>query len=75
MDFQGHCAVTRNVLLLPGDGIGPEVMSEARRVLEAASEQFSLELVFTEGNLGGAAIDREGQAYPESTRSLSLIHI
>lgn len=63
--------MTRNILLLSGDGIGPEVVSEARRVLEAVSEQFSLELAFTEGNLGGVAIDHEGQAYPESTRALA----
>ena len=63
--------MTRNVLLLPGDGIGPEVVSEAKRVLEAVNKQFSLELVFTKGNLGGVAIDLEGQAYPESTRALA----
>lgn len=63
--------MTRSVLLLPGDGIGPEVVSEARRVLESVNERFDLELVFTEGNLGGIAIDLEGQAYPESTRAVA----
>lgn len=71
MGLRGYFTVTRSVLLLPGDGIGPEVVSEARRVLESVSEQFALELVFTEGNLGGIAIDLEGQAYPESTRALA----
>lgn len=71
MGVRGYCTVTRCVLLLPGDGIGPEVVSEARRVLESVSERFALELVFTEGNLGGIAIDLEGQAYPESTRALA----
>lgn len=71
MGVRGYCTVRRRVLLLPGDGIGPEVVSEARRVLESVSERFALELVFTEGNLGGIAIDLEGQAYPESTRTLA----
>lgn len=71
MGVRGYFTVTRSVLLLPGDGIGPEVVSEARRVLESVSERFALELVFTEGNLGGIAIDLEGQAYPESTRALA----
>ena len=50
------------ILLLPGDGIGPEVVREARRVLEVVADQFSLELGFNEGRLGGIAIDEEGAA-------------
>lgn len=48
------------ILLLPGDGIGPEVTREARRVLEAAAGRFDLKLEFEEGLIGGAAIDAEG---------------
>ena len=48
------------ILLLPGDGIGPEVTREARRVLETAAGRFDLKLEFEEGLIGGAAIDAEG---------------
>ena len=48
------------ILLLPGDGIGPEVTAEARRVLEAVAARFDLELSFEEELLGGASIDALG---------------
>ena len=63
--------MTQTVLLLPGDGIGPEVVREARRVLDWADARYGLDLSFTEANLGGVAIDREGVAYPEATRALA----
>ena len=63
--------MSSQILLLPGDGIGPEVVREARRVLEAADAQFSLGLSFSEGLLGGVAIDEEGAAYPDATRALA----
>ena len=63
--------MSSQILLLPGDGIGPEVVREARRVLEAADAQFSLELSFSEGRLGGIAVDEEGAAYPDATRALA----
>ena len=45
------------ILVLPGDGIGPEVTREARRVLEAVSARFGLGLEFEEAAIGGASID------------------
>jgi 3-isopropylmalate dehydrogenase len=63
--------MTRHILLLPGDGIGPEVVAEARKVLEAVAERCGLELQFETALLGGAAIDAEGAAYPESTQALA----
>jgi 3-isopropylmalate dehydrogenase len=48
------------ILLLPGDGIGPEVVREARRVLEAVAEDSGLTLAFEESRIGGAAIDADG---------------
>ena len=48
------------ILLLPGDGIGPEVLREARRALEAAAQAESLRLDFAEGEIGGASIDARG---------------
>ena len=59
------------ILLLPGDGIGPEVVEQARRVLVATAEVFDLDLVFDSADLGGVAIDRHGDPYPEATRLLA----
>ncbi|HEY8530689.1 MAG TPA: 3-isopropylmalate dehydrogenase [Limnochorda sp.] len=55
------------ILLLPGDGIGPEVVDAARRVLEAAARRFGLRLRFEEALIGGAAIDATGEPLPEGT--------
>jgi 3-isopropylmalate dehydrogenase len=48
------------ILILPGDGIGPEVTHQARRVLEAVAAREGLSLSFEEGLIGGAAIDARG---------------
>lgn len=58
---------TFKIAVLPGDGIGPEVMAEARGVLAAVEKKFDLQFHLTEMPVGGAAIDAEGQALPEST--------
>ncbi|MDG1065887.1 MAG: 3-isopropylmalate dehydrogenase [Luminiphilus sp.] len=60
--------MSHSILLLPGDGIGPEVVAQARRVLERVADLYKLTIDLDEANLGGVAIDREGQAYPESTQ-------
>ena len=49
-----------SILVLPGDGIGPEVTAEARRVLEAVADRFGLSLSFEEALIGGASIDAHG---------------
>jgi 3-isopropylmalate dehydrogenase len=48
------------ILVLPGDGIGPEVTEQARRVLEAAAGRHAIPLDFETARIGGAAIDAEG---------------
>ncbi len=58
------------ILILPGDGIGPEIMVQAARVLEklkAEGEDISL----LHGMLGGAAYDAHGHPYPEATQALA----
>ncbi len=55
------------VAVLPGDGIGPEVMAEARRVLAAVETKFDLRFDLTEARVGGAAIDVDGEALPAET--------
>ncbi|WP_299496514.1 3-isopropylmalate dehydrogenase [uncultured Shewanella sp.] len=55
------------VAVLAGDGIGPEVMAEARKVLSAVEERFSLAIEYTSFDVGGAAIDNHGCPLPEAT--------
>lgn len=55
------------VAVLPGDGIGPEVMAEALRVLDAVEKKYAVRFERTHGNVGGAGIDIEGKALPDST--------
>ncbi|MFP4330680.1 MAG: 3-isopropylmalate dehydrogenase [Spirochaetaceae bacterium] len=57
----------KTVALLAGDGIGPEVMAEALKVLSAVQRKFSLTLEYREADVGGIAIDNHGKALPEST--------
>jgi len=59
--------MTARILLLPGDGVGAEVVSAARRVLERTSEIFDLELAFSTGLIGGAAMDAAGDPLPTET--------
>ncbi|WP_188747035.1 3-isopropylmalate dehydrogenase [Marinobacterium zhoushanense] len=61
--------MSKNVLLLPGDGIGPEIVAETRKVLEVVSEKFSLGLELSEALVGGSAIDAYGKPLPEETLS------
>ena len=55
------------IVLLPGDGIGPEVVQAARLVLETAGEKFGHTLLMQTFDIGGCAIDRHGDPLPEST--------
>lgn len=60
--------MSRNILIMEGDGIGPEIIAEARKVLEAVDKLDNLGLNFVEGMLGGRAYDKYGHPYPEETR-------
>ncbi len=55
------------ICVLPGDGIGPEIMAEAVRVLKALDLKFELE----EGLIGGGAVDATGTPYPDATKKLT----
>jgi len=52
--------MAERIVVLPGDGIGPEVTEQARRVLEAAGRQAGLEFDFEEHLIGGCSIDAHG---------------
>jgi len=60
-------AQTYKVAVLPGDGIGPEVMAEALRVLDVIEKKYQVLFERTHANVGGAGIDNEGKALPETT--------
>lgn len=54
------------LLLLPGDGIGPEIVAATRKVLVAVDRTFGLGLAFETAEVGFAALDREGTTIPDS---------
>jgi 3-isopropylmalate dehydrogenase len=55
------------IAVLPGDGIGPEVVVEARRVLAVVAEKWGHTFTLRDGLIGGAAIDATGSALPPET--------
>ena len=57
----------KKIAVLPGDGIGPEVMAEAVKVLDAAQQRFGFSLHYEYADVGGIAIDRHGEALPKAT--------
>jgi 3-isopropylmalate dehydrogenase len=59
--------VSRKILVLPGDYIGPEIMAQAVRVLELINADHKLGLELEEGLLGGAALDVHGVPLPDET--------
>ncbi|RME35449.1 MAG: 3-isopropylmalate dehydrogenase [Gammaproteobacteria bacterium] len=59
--------MSRKLLVLPGDGIGPEIVREALKVLTALRERFGLELEWEEDLVGGAAIDTHGVPLTDET--------
>ncbi len=60
---------TYRITLLPGDGIGPEIMAVARQLLDAVARRRGFELVCDEQPIGGAAIAATGEPLPETTLS------
>jgi 3-isopropylmalate dehydrogenase len=58
------------IALLPGDGIGPEVVAEARRVLDRVCQVADIDVEFEEALIGGAAIDATGNPLPDETVEL-----
>lgn len=55
------------ILLLPGDGIGPDVMDAGKQVLDHLARPAGLSLTFERGLIGGAAIDKTGSPLPQET--------
>ncbi len=61
----------RKVAVLPGDGIGPEIVDQAIKVLKAFEQKFDLSFELEYAPIGGAGIDSDGVPLPESTLKLS----
>lgn len=59
--------MSKRILLLPGDGIGPEIVTEAVKVLERVNQKDELGLEFDSALLGGCAVDEAGQPLPKIT--------
>ncbi|MEW7999962.1 MAG: 3-isopropylmalate dehydrogenase [Candidatus Thiodiazotropha endolucinida] len=62
--------MSKNILVLPGDGIGPEIVSEAVKVLAVLRDDFGLDVDLDEALVGGAAIDATGGPLPDATLDL-----
>ena len=58
------------ITLLPGDGIGPEIIAEARKVLEAIQKRFGLDFSFVYGDVGGASVDLHSVPLTDKTMGL-----
>lgn len=55
------------IAVLKGDGIGPEIVEQAQRVLDKAAEKFGFQVEYSNALLGGSAIDAAGVALPQET--------
>ena len=63
--------MSKRILVLPGDGIGPEIVNEAVKVLDVLAGEFGLDIEMDEGLIGGAGYDGAGHPYPEATREMA----
>jgi 3-isopropylmalate dehydrogenase len=63
--------MSKKILILPGDGIGPEIVEQAVRVLELLRDECGLAVTISQAAVGGAAYDETGQPLPESTLTLA----
>ena len=62
--------MSKSVLILPGDGIGPEIVTQAEKVLHALSQKHGLEISTEQGLIGGSAIDETGVPLPDETLAM-----
>ena len=60
------------IALLAGDGIGPEIVAEATKVLDRVAEKFGHKIEYRPALVGAAAIDAVGDPYPDETHAVCL---
>jgi 3-isopropylmalate dehydrogenase len=63
--------MSKNILVLPGDGIGPEIVTEAVKVIARLRDDFGLDVEMDEALVGGAAYDAAGHPLPAATLDLA----
>ena len=61
-----------NIAVLPGDGIGPEIVEQAMKVVKAVAQKFNHEISYEYGLTGAIAIDKVGDPYPAETHELCM---
>ena len=64
--------MNKKILVLPGDGIGPEIVSEALKVIRCLQADFGLEVELEDALVGGSAYDAKGDPLPQETLALAL---
>ena len=62
----------KSIAVLPGDGIGPEIVEEAKKVLKAIGKKFGHIFNFSQGIIGAHAIDVCGNPFPGQTLELCM---
>lgn len=60
------------IAVLPGDGIGPEIVAQALKVLKAVGKKYNHQFSFSEAPVGATAIDQTGSPYPDETHALCM---
>ncbi len=65
--MRGQVKMKKNITCIPGDGIGPEVVAEAKKVLDAVADKFGHEFVYKDVLMGGASIDKYGVPLTDET--------
>ncbi|NOZ10305.1 MAG: 3-isopropylmalate dehydrogenase [Gammaproteobacteria bacterium] len=63
--------MSKNILILPGDGIGPEIVAEAVKVIECLQAEFGLDVMMEHADVGGGAYDAHGHPLPDTTLGLA----
>lgn len=61
-----------NIAILPGDGIGPEIIGQALEVTKTVCKKFGHELIYKHALVGACAIDETGSPYPDATHELCM---
>jgi len=61
-----------NIAVLPGDGIGPEIVNQAQKVIDAVAVKFGHEVNYTNALVGATAIDQVGDPYPQETHDICM---
>jgi len=64
-------SMTKKILILPGDGIGTEIMAAAEQVIAALTDRFGLDVETEHALMGGCAVDDSGKPLPDSTLALA----